>query len=510
MSLLTLNLEKRYAGVRESLQTHSSYRWIVLATVTTASFMNNLTAGVVAVALPQMATDLHAGVGSVQLVISVYLLATSSLLSVFGRLGDSVGRKRIFTSGFLIYTAGSAACGFAQTLPIVLAFRLVQAIGGSMLVANTMALTTITFPGKERGRALGILASVVAAGALAGPPVGGLLVGLAGWRSVFFVNLPIGIIGYALGRVILPVDPEPKGKEPFDYLGAVTLAAFVVLLLTLVTRAMAWGWKSPTLWLIAAAGVATLGLLIWRESRCPYAMLDLGLFRIPAFTLGNISGPISYLILYGNSLLMPFYLQRMMGYSPYRAGLLMLPTPLTTAFLSPFSGWLSDRIGENIPTTVGMAMTGVSLWLLGGLHADSSYFDVAARLILLGIGTSIFNSPNNSSIMGSVPREKLGLTGGMVATIRNIGMMMGAALAGSLFAAWAGPAASATAGGTVDARLFLNGFSKTYYVLAALAVLSMTTCFVRAGKVGKADKATSGTAARSGAAGGNQVQITGR
>lgn len=489
MSLPAINLEKHYAGLRESLQSRPSYRWIVLATVTTASFMNNLTAGVVSVALPQMSTALHAGVGSVQLVISMYLLATSSLLPVFGRLGDSVGRKRIFTTGFLLYTAGSAACGFAPNLPMVLAFRLVQATGGSMLVANTMAITTIAFPPEERGRALGILASVVAAGALAGPPVGGLLVGLAGWRAVFFINLPIGLFGYAFGQAILPVDPGRKTREPFDYLGAVMLSSMVMALLTIVSRGFAWGWTSPKLWLVVAAGLTALGLLIVRESRCPYPMLDLGLFRIPAFTLGNISGPISYLILNGNSLLMPFYLQRMMGYSPYQAGLLMLPTPLTTALVSPLSGWLSDRIGIIVPTTVGMGLTGLSLYLLGGLTASSTYLDVAARLILLGIGTSIFNSPNNSSIMGAVPRDKLGLTGGMVATIRNIGMMTGAALTGSLFAAWAGPAASATSG-AVDAELFLTGFSKSFQFLMFLAAVAMATCLVRASKVNGQPRAT--------------------
>ena len=482
MSFAAINLEKRYAGVRESLQSRPSYRWVVLATVTMASFMNNLTAGVVTVALPPMSAALNAGIEDVQLVVSLYLLATSSLLPVFGRLGDSVGRKRIFTTGFLLYTAGSAACGLGLNLPMVLGFRLLQAIGGSMLVANTMAITTIAFPPEERGRALGILASVVAAGALAGPPVGGLIVGLAGWRAVFFVNLPIGVFGYIFGQMILPVDPVSKEKERFDYLGAVLLAAMVLALLTVVSRALEWGWSSPKLWAAAAGGLVALVLLIIRETRTPHPMLDLGLFRIPLFTMGNLSGSVSYLVLSGNSILMSFYLQRMMGYSPYQAGLLLLPTPLVTALVAPFSGWLSDRIGYVIPTTAGMALTGTSLYLLSRLGAGSSYVEVAAKLILLGVGTAVFNSPNNSSVLGSVPRNKLGLTGGMMSSIRNIGMMTGTAVAASLFAAWAGPA-GATTSGAVDKVAFLTGFSKSYHFLTFLAGLAMATCLVRASKV---------------------------
>ena len=481
--LRSLNLENRFAGRRDELRPKPAYRWIVLAVASISAFGNMMSAGIVSVALPYMASDLHVGINRVQLVVSLFLLLISALLPMFGRLSDQIGRKRVFTTGFVLYILGASA-GFAGNFPLLLFFRLVQAVGGGMLMATNMALVTLAFPLEERGRGLGSLSSMAAAGSMSGPAVGGLLIAAFGWRSVFWINFPIGLIGYLVAEALLVPDEKKNGHEPFDYPGAAVFGAMVVLLLVLLSEGPTWGWDSARTLATVGAAALTVILFIHRERRIPWPMVDLSLFRIPVFTLGNISGFLLYVIQYFNIILTPFYLQRVMGYSPAAVGLLMVPTPLVTTVTSPLAGWMSDRIGYMAPTTIGMGIMGVSMYLIGGLGASSGYLAVVVRLAILGLGIALFNSPNNSSIMTAVPKTKVGITSSLVATVRNIGQMAGTAMAASLFTAWAGAAAAATSSlATVDTKLFLSAFAKVFDVGALLGLVGMAVCLIRAGQV---------------------------
>jgi EmrB/QacA subfamily drug resistance transporter len=481
LSLAVRSLERRFAGARETLRPRPAYRWIIAATASASAFANTLSSGIVNVSLPYMSVDLGAGIGLIQLVVSLFTLTAATLLPVFGRLSDQIGLKRVFSGGFVLFVAGSAACGLADTLPVLLSFRVIQAAGGAMMMATNMALVTQVFPPSERGRALGFLTSMVAIGSMAGPPIGGTLIALFGWRSVFLINVPIGLLGYVAASALLPPDGKTGRREPFDVAGAVWFAGLMISLLTLISGGPGWGLGSPKTVVAAGVMAVALGGFLRRERKVTWPLIDLALFRIPVFALGNIAGLLSYAVTQFNLLLMPFYLQRVMGYPPAAVGLLMVPTPLVMAVAGPLAGGLSDRFGFVIPTTLGMGTTSLALYLLAGLSPAAGYEAVAGRLALLGLGMAVFTSPNNSSILGAVPRSKLGITGSLIATVRTLGMMMGTAGAAALFSVWAGPTA-ATAAGSASVAQFLAGFSKVLRCGSALAAVGMLLCLVRAGK----------------------------
>jgi EmrB/QacA subfamily drug resistance transporter len=220
----------------DNLKNKANYRWYVLATVSVGTFMSTLDSSIVNVALPTISGSLHSQLSTLQWVVTSYLLTISSLLPVFGRTADLLGRKKIYSLGFLIFTLGSILCGLATNIWFLVGTRVLQAIGASMLMANSAAIITATFPSEERGKALGLTGTVVALGSLTGPALGGLLIGFLNWRAIFYINLPIGIIGFLAARWILPVDEIRKGQESFDFTGALAFTAGMVCLLLGINR----------------------------------------------------------------------------------------------------------------------------------------------------------------------------------------------------------------------------------------------------------------------------------
>ncbi|WP_230191420.1 MFS transporter [Paenibacillus sp. CECT 9249] len=408
-------------------------RWLVLANVSVGTFMATLDGSIANVALPTIAEELQSPVHVVQWVLTSYLLTICALLPIMGKISDLLGRSRIYNFGFLIFTAGSALCGLSDTLALLIAARIVQAAGAACLMSNSQAIVAELFAGGGRGRALGIVGTVVSLGSLTGPAIGGILVGSLGWPSIFWINVPIGIAGMIAGWFILPRHSGKRAQEPFDFRGSVLFIVGIVAFLFTVSNGQDWGWSSPATWVLGLGALAVLGWFYLWEKKTRYPMLDFGLYRIRAFAFGNMAALLSFVALFCTNVMMPFYMQNVLHYSPEKTGYAMMLYPLTMAVIAPLSGWLSDKIGYIWLTTTGLAVNAAAFALLNTLTTQESVWTVGLHLALFGLGAGLFQSPNNSSVMEAVPRSKLGTAGGLNALVRNIGMVLGIALSVSLY-----------------------------------------------------------------------------
>ncbi|WP_232796611.1 MFS transporter [Kyrpidia spormannii] len=408
------------------------HKWWVLANVAVGTFMATLDGSIVNVGLPTISNTFHVRLASVQWVITAYLLTICALLPSMGKLSDQLGRGRLYNLGFALFAAGSALCAVSGSVEMLIGMRVVQAVGASLLMANSQGLVATTFGSRERGRALGIIGTTVSLGTLSGPAIGGLLIEHFGWPAIFWVNVPIGVAAFFAGWRILPKE-RSRVTEPFDVPGAAMFAVGITGLLYAVFGAESRGWTSfPTVGGIVAALVILLFFYL-REVRIPHPMLDFSLYRIRMFSTGSAAAFLSFVSLFCVNVMMPFFIQTVMHQSPAVTGYVMAANPVVMAVTAPLAGWLSDRIGPYVLTTGGLALNALGFVALNQLTAEVSPWVVAVHLAVFGFGQGLFQSPNNSSIMGSVPRAKVGLAGGLNALTRNLGMVFGISLSVSLF-----------------------------------------------------------------------------
>lgn len=417
----------------------------MLSAVSVGTFMATLDGSIVNIALPSIAGAFGIDLAAVEWVVVAYLLVVGSLLLPFGRLGEVLSFRRVYLAGFAVFTVASALCGAAPGPGALVAARAVQGVGAAMLMAMGPAIIARTFGPGERGRALGLNAISVAIGLSLGPTLGGLLTEVGTWRAIFFVNVPVGIFAILWAARILPAEP-PGRRQAFDIPGAALSAAGLFALLLALNRGEALGWTSPAvvglLFLAASLGLAFVGV----ERRSAAPMIDLRLFRVRAFSAGLVAVVVAFAGLFTATFLLPFLLQVGSGYTPLEAGLLITPIPLTAALVAPFSGALSDRIGQRLPASVGISVLVAGLLSLTTLPDPFTVGDLAWRLALVGAGQGLFLSPNSSSILGSVPRPRLGTASGMIAQMRVVGQAFGIVVSAAVVA-FRLPAHLATLGG---------------------------------------------------------------
>ena len=320
------------------------------------------------------------------------------------------------------------------TAPMLIAARALQALGAAMVFSNSPALLTKNFPATQRGQALGLQSMMTYLGLTVGPSLGGWLTMQFSWRAVFFINVPIGLLALWLSVRYIPHDAPSESPEPFDLTGAATFMIGLVVLLLALNQGHAWGWTSPSIvaMLIAAFVIGAIFLRI--EQRVPSPMLDLSLFRQRLFSAAAASAVANYVCIYSVLFLTPFYLIQGRGFDPAQAGLLLTAQPVLMAISAPLSGTLSDKIGSRLLGTLGMVILALGVFLLSRLGAMSSYADIVLALAIVGLGTGIFSSPNNSALMGAAPRHQQGIAASVLATARNGGMVLGVGLAGATFA----------------------------------------------------------------------------
>jgi EmrB/QacA subfamily drug resistance transporter len=473
-------------------------KWAVLAIIAVGIFMATIDTSIVNISLPSIA---HAfGVplsGTVEWVVIAYLVVIAALLLSIGRLADLIGRKRIWSVGLAIFTVGSALCGLAPTLPLLVAARAFQGVGGAMLMAVSAVMLTSAFPPQERGRALGLMAVVVALGVSVGPTLGGLLTGQFTWRAIFYVNVPLGIAGFIATLIVLRENSvggargARGARSRFDPLGAALLAAGLAALTLGLSFGAEWGWSSPQLIAALAGAVLALSALVVVELHVPAPTVDFSLLRDRVFASANVSLVLSFLALFAVSFLLPFYLEELHGFSAEQAGLLLTPLPLTIALVAPWSGALADRIGTRWLAASGLALACIGLVLISRLGPRTTVPDIIWRLCLTGLGQGLFQSPNNSALMGAAPRERQGTASGFLATGRVVGQSVSVALAGAIFvgaganaagsqlaAIHAGQAATPAQVAALQ-QTFVAGFSSAFVVCAAIAALGVLTSLVR-------------------------------
>jgi EmrB/QacA subfamily drug resistance transporter len=455
-------------------------RYSILFAIMLGGIMGPIDASIVNVTLPTMAQYFDVELSTAQWIPMIYLLTISTLLLFYGRLGDILGYKRIYLIGLASFTGASALCGLSYFLPAIhwlIAFRAIQGLAAGMMMAVPFAIITASFPAQERGRALGINAISISAGLAIGPSLGGFVTHSLGWPFVFMINIPIGLAGFFWARHILPELKGQPGK--IDIGGAVTSFISLLSFLLFVNYSQGSGLNFASSIMLLIAVLVGLSFL-WIEKRTDSPILRLELFRNLTFSFANISALLNFMSQYVMVFLTPFYLQRVLHYAPNNVGLVMTAFPLAVMVVAPFSGAISDRIGTRVPACLGTALCALALFFMSQLPASVNSQDVAWRLALFGLGTGIFQSPNNSAVMGSSPRPQLGIASGILATVRNVGMVLGIATGGVVLYALVSPSVlqqPILVG--EEAAEFLLGLRYAYIAGAILAGVAVVTSLIR-------------------------------
>jgi len=410
-------------------ETRDSYRWVVLVVTSLGALLASLTSGTLIIALPDILRDLQTNLFALLWIVVGYTLVAAVLVLNAGQIADQIGRARSYTAGFAVFTVASIACAIAPTDLLLIAARILQGVGGALLMANSTALVTDAFPRRELGRALGINAMIIGAGQVLGPILGGWLTSF-GWRTVFWFNVPIGIIGSILAaRLLVEQSARPTHRRSFDWLGTLVCVVGLSGLMAGLGFGGIYGWT--TWWIVAGFVLAAIALpaFIWIERSRPDPLLDLGLFRDRLFAMGNLTSLLNGIARNGVLFLLVFYLQGARGYDPVTAGILLSPLAVGLLVLSPISGALADRWGSRELATLGMIVTGVGLLGLVTLSVETPIWQLAVWQLIIGAGSGLFASPNTSAVMGVVPPEKRGMGAGARMLLTQVGFMVSIALA---------------------------------------------------------------------------------
>jgi EmrB/QacA subfamily drug resistance transporter len=454
-------------------------KWRTLVIVCVAIFMLLLDITIVNVALPKIQEDLNASFTELQWVVDAYSLMLATVVLNAGSLGDQLGRKRVFLIGVVLFTAASAACGAANSAVFLDIARGAQGIGGAIMFAVSLALLSQEFHGKERGTAFGIWGATVGAAVAIGPLVGGALTEWAGWRWIFFVNIPIGIACVLLGARVLH-ESRDEGHGGFDLLGFITLMVGLFSLVLGLLRGNDWGWSSGRvvgLFVVSAVSLVVFGLGELRQER---PMFDIRLFRVPAFTGAQIVAFTISSAMFAQFLYLTLYLQNVLGYSPIEAGLRFLPLSVTSFVVAPIAGRLSNRVPIRYLLGAGMACVTIALYLMYGVTESSSWTTLLSGFILGGIGIGLVNPPLATTAVSVVPPQRAGMAAGVNNTFRQVGIATGVAGLGAIFQSALDPRyAQAIMGGVVRTEAaraeFVSGLNDILLV-ATFVALAGTVC----------------------------------
>jgi EmrB/QacA subfamily drug resistance transporter len=453
-----------------------SRKWLVLIAVAASTVLATIDASIVNVAFPTLVVELETSFNIIQWVALGYLLTIATLTMGMGRLGDVVGKKKLFVGGIALFTIASTLCGLVPDVSWLIGFRVLQAVGAVLILALGAAILVEAFPPSERGKALGWIGTTVSLGIVSGPVIGGLLISSFSWRAIFFVNIPVGIVGTLLALRYVPNTRPPKGQK-FDIAGAALMSLSLFSLSLALTLGQDAGFGSPLI--LAGFVVSALAAIAFVivELRVESPMLQLRLFRSPVLTVSVVTGFFAYSCLAGTFFLLPFYLEGVLGFNVGQVGFLLGAAPLMMGLVSPISGTLSDRLGIRRLTLLGLAMIAVVYLGFTTFDIDTTATHYLLLAIPLGIGVGIFNSPNNSAIMGSVPPEYMGIGGGLLTITRLLGQISGIAILGSI---WATSVAAASGGSlplegapAASAIAQVAGLHTTFIVAGAIMTASV-------------------------------------
>lgn len=474
------------------LASRDRWQWGVLGIVLIGATMSALDASIVNIALPTIKREFGVPLALVEWVSMAYMIVLALALPIVGRLADIFGRSLLYNIGFGIFVIGSALCGLAPSAVALIVARALQAVGAALLQANSVALITQVFRGRELGRALGIQAAIQAAAMALGPFVGAMLITVADWRLIFYVNVPIGLIGGVAAHFVLPrFHPDSKAQK-VDYLGSALLTGALMGLVLAVNTAQSEGWSSPPVRPEFLGGLACLVAFVLVEAKVESPIIDLSIFGRYTLAAGNITAFLAYYVLFTVLFLLPFYFEEVLGYSTAFSGIMLTAIPLSMGVLAPFAGYLCDRIGSRKLIVTGSVMLTIGSFMLalGSFTLNFSSSVVAASLlvvemVVLGAGLGLFTPANNRMTMGATPRDKFGVTGGLLNMMRALGVILGIDISGMIFVA----ASSADAADSepmhghalaFTSRLaFMQGFHMVMVTLTVLALISTVFCYFR-------------------------------
>lgn len=450
----------------------------------TGVFLSTMDSGMINVALPTIMRSLQLSLEQAELVVTLYLLTITTTLVFWGRLADRLGKGRIYLSGMAIFALGALSCYLSTGYERLLLSRFLQALGASMMMSSGPAIIKTVFPAAHLGRSLGLVGIATACGLLTGPFVSGLLLSMYTWRAIFIVTLPVSISTVLLGRFLL-LDhlgkvPAAGTFENFDWKGSCCWVVMVVLGVSVFHQLDRFWTLSNMPFLLGFTTSIYCFIRVERKAASP--ILPINLFKKRYYWIAVSTAAISFAVLFTVLVLIPFYLEYIFRLPVEQVGRLMMAVPATLIVLSPCSGWLYDKIGARFLTTAGLLLCCIAIIGLARLSAVSSVPEIAVKLALLGAGQSIFLSPNSASALSRVSEKYLGITSGILATARNLGMVTGATLAAALFSWWYGFFSGGQQLGEfsmMESSSFLLALRATFIVTACLAFLG---CVLSAGR----------------------------
>jgi EmrB/QacA subfamily drug resistance transporter len=404
--------------------------WYVVATVCIGAFMAALDASIINIALPTLEHQFHAKMNEIEWVSLSYLLSLAALILIFGRIADMIGRRFLYLIGFSLFSISSLFCGLSPSLSVLIISRVFQGIGAAMLQANSVAIVTFATPKKDLGKAIGIQASAQGIGLSLGPVAGGALLTFLSWRWLFLINVPVGVVGTVLGLLFLPKDAVKVVEKKFDYIGAVFLIPFLITIIFTLNMGLKLGWGSPIIVGCYMIAITTFLSFLQIERKRQEPLVDLSLFKNIHFTMANVTSIMSFIVMYAVLLLTPYYLEHAKHLPVFHASLLITFVPIGMTIATPLSGMMSDLKGHALPELLGLIMATVGTFLLAIIDITGTYILTCSGLFLVGAGIGMFTPPNNSSVMGNVSKEILGIAGGILNMSRTLGMGLGVTLGG--------------------------------------------------------------------------------
>lgn len=414
--------------------TTKQIKWTMFIIAAIGNFIAMLDSSTVNLALYPMSVDLHVTMGQIQWVMIAYMLILTVFLPFFGKLGDIFSKNKLYTFGFAVFALGAFLNTTAESFGLLITYRCIEALGASVMLSNAQAIIASIFKNERRGKALGLNGCIIAVGGMSGPALGGVLINSFGWRSVFFPCIPIAVIGAFYAYKMLPRTVKIDIKNfKFDYKGFIYFTVSLFALLLAISEGHAWGWNSLRIIILGAITFVFGALFYMRDHKINYPLINFSLFKIKSFTFGNLAVMTSYMAMFTNSILLPFFLQEILRYNPMITGLLILPYSVTLSVIAPVSGRLSGKYGSRYLTLMGPAVYCIALLMFTLFGKNVAMWQLVLASGIMGIGNGLFQSPSNNAIMTSVQKSELGIASGILALSRNMGNILGVAVTITLF-----------------------------------------------------------------------------
>ena len=442
-------------------------KWWTLGAVAFALFMIMLDNTVVNVALPSIQRDLGIGLSELEWTVNAYALTFAVLMLSGGKLADFFGRRRVFLIGLAIFTLSSLACGLATTGGTLIGARTLQGVGAAIMMPATLSIISATFPPHQRGMAIGIWAGVSAMALAIGPLIGGLITEHIDWSWIFFLNVPIGVLGIVVSALVIDESRDTSADQRLDIPGLFASAVALFALTFALIEANAYGWGDPVILGLFVLSAVAFAAFVWLELHQRSPMLDLSLFRSSTFAGANVVALLVTLAMFGVFFFMSIYMQNVLGYSATKTGAAFLPMTVLIIVIAPAAGKFSDRVGSRWLMTAGMTCLTVALVGFSRLGLDSGFWDIAPGLLVGGLGMGLVMTPLTAAALGSVPVAKSGVGSGVLNTFRQVGGALGIAVMGAIVASYL----DFDAAGRPDPAAFIDGFQRALEVSAAFALL---------------------------------------